>query len=341
MRQGLSAVLLAVLMTPAMAQDREEGPLSEKAKKSYQKGLENLRNHRNDFALDEFKKADKQDGGHCYACQTKMIKYGVELGEWKAAELGAEEMIADAKEPKDVAYAHYQLAMILLNKGQQKHKEEIFSRAHEEAVKALAAYPEFQNARYVDGAALAQLGQDEAAKVEFEQFVKATPAGNPMRQRAMRYIRRPELVRARMAPAFALTTVDGKRISMDDLEGNVVLLDFWATWCEPCREALPHIRNVAKKFKGEPLVILSVSLDADESKWREFIEKNEMSWPQYRDGGFTGPISRLFGVTAIPHTFTIDADGVLQEEHVGDASIEGKLKKLIARLHQTSENPSK
>jgi acyl-CoA hydrolase len=57
----------------------------------------------------------------------------------------------------------------------------------------------------------------------------------------------------------------------------------------------------------------------------------EMTWPQYRDGGFTGPVAKMFGVTAIPHTSMIDADGVLQEEHVGDASIEGKLKKLLAQ----------
>jgi len=95
---------------------------------------------------------------------------------------------------------------------------------------------------------------------------------------------------ARLAPAFSVSTVDGRQISMDDLQGKVVLLDFWATWCGPCREALPHIRNVAKKFQGQPLVILSVSLDSDEE--REFIGKNEMNWPQYRDGGFTGPIAR-------------------------------------------------
>jgi hypothetical protein len=55
---------------------------------------------------------------------------------------------------------------------------------------------------------------------------------------------------------------------------------------------------------------------------REFIGKNEMTWLQYPDGGFTGPIAKLFNVTAIPHTVTIESDGVLQEEHIGDASIE-------------------
>jgi peroxiredoxin len=162
---------------------------------------------------------------------------------------------------------------------------------------------------------------------------------DPNRQRALRYISRPELVRSRMAPPFAVTTTDGQKISLDDLQGKVVLLDFWATWCAPCREALPHLKNVAERFHGEPLVILSVSLDSDELKWKEFITQNEMNWLQYRDGGFEGSVAKLFGVKAIPHTFTIDADGVLQDEHIGDASIEGKLKKLIARAHDLQSNP--
>jgi peroxiredoxin len=106
---------------------------------------------------------------------------------------------------------------------------------------------------------------------------------------------------------------------------------------------LPHIQQIAKEFQGQPLVILSVSLDGDEQKWREFITKNGMTWPQYRDGGFKGTLSRLFGVAAIPCTFTIDADGVLRDEHIGDTSVEGELKKLIARARETqaAETPAK
>lgn len=176
--------------------------------------------------------------------------------------------------------------------------------------------------------------QDEEAKAQFNKFLKMASSENPSRQRALRFLEQPELARARMAPPFSVTTADGERISMDDLQGKVVLLDFWATWCVPCREALPHIKQVAKKFQGEPLVVLSISLDTDEQKWKDFITKNEMTWPQYRDGSFAGPISRMFSVTAIPHTFTVDADGVLQDEHIGDASMEGKLKKLIARARE-------
>jgi thiol-disulfide isomerase/thioredoxin len=181
---------------------------------------------------------------------------------------------------------------------------------------------------------LAQLQRDDEAKARFEQYVKMKTVDDVNRRRALRYIDRVELARARMVPPFSITTVDGRQMSMDDLQGKVVLLDFWATWCGPCREALPHLRNVARKFEGEPLVIVSVSLDSDEQKWKEFIAKNEMTWPQYRDGSFEGRLAKTFSVNAIPHTFTIDADGVLQDEHIGDASIEGKLKKLLAHARE-------
>ncbi|MGD0546271.1 MAG: TlpA disulfide reductase family protein [Terracidiphilus sp.] len=141
-----------------------------------------------------------------------------------------------------------------------------------------------------------------------------------------------------MAPPFSLTALDGQRISMDGLAGKVVLIDFWATWCGPCREALPHIKQIARKFDGQPLVVLSISQDTDQAKWKEFVAKNGMTWLQYCDGGFPGRLAKQFSVNAIPATFTIDADGVLEDQHVGDANIEGKLKKLVARAAQAASS---
>jgi len=336
MRIATTSLALLFAIAPAVAQQKSDGPSDEKAQKTYKHALEALHDRRQDIALDEFKKANKQDGGRCFACQRQMITYGVELGQWKTAELAAQEMVAEAQGEQDKAIGHYQCAIVFMQEGLQKHKDEYFTRAHDEVSKVLTAYPNTPDAVLLDGKALAQLKQDDAAKAKFEQFVKMKPVDNPDRQRALRYMERPELARARMAPPFSITTTDGQRVSMDDLRGKVVLLDFWATWCGPCREALPHIQNVAKKFRGQPLVILSVSLDSDEQKWKEFIGKNEMTWPQYRDGGFTGPIAKMFNVTAIPHTFTIDADGVLQEEHIGDAAIEGKLKKLLVHAREVT-----
>jgi thiol-disulfide isomerase/thioredoxin len=335
MRYAAMVLVLACVVATARAQEKSEaGPSNEKAQKTYKEAMGYLHDHRTDLALDSFKKADKQDEGHCLACQQKMIKYGTELREWKVAEAAAEEMVAQAQSPKNIALAHFQFGSLLTHEGRDKHKEELFTRAHEEMLKALATGVKFPGAIYSDGLVLAQLKQDDAAKARFEEFVKLEPEDNPDRQRALRYISQPEMARARMAPPFAVTTIDGQRVSMDDLTGKVVLLDFWATWCGPCREALPHMKEIAKKFEGQPLVVLSISLDGDENKWKEFIAKNEMTWLQYRDGGFTGPIAKGFGVEAIPHTFTIDADGVLQDERIGDASIEGKLKKLVSRARE-------
>jgi thiol-disulfide isomerase/thioredoxin len=315
-------------------QEPVDGPTNEKAKKTFLEAREQEKKHAAQWALDGFKKADKQDDGHCVACQRKVVRYAIQLGDWKAAEFAAGELVGEAKGERNMALAHFELGRVLLEEGIDKKKEELFSRAHEEFTKAVESYASFPDAIYQDGIVLAHLKQDDAAKACFERYAKLHPADDPERQRALRFASQPELARARMAPPFAVTTLDGKRISLDDMQGKVVLIDFWATWCGPCREALPHMKDLAKKFQEQPLVVLSISLDDDEQKWKDFISKYGMTWPQYRDGGFTGPIATQFGVKAIPHTFTIDADGVLQDEHIGDASIEGKIKKLIARSRE-------
>src|SRR5262249_24825457 len=113
-------VLWAIAIMPLQAQEQAEGPTSEKAQKTYKEGLEYLKRRMPQAALDEFKKADKQDSGHCVACQKKMIKYGTELVDWKAAETGAAEMVTDAKGDKEIALAHYQFGLVLMSEGVQR-----------------------------------------------------------------------------------------------------------------------------------------------------------------------------------------------------------------------------
>jgi thiol-disulfide isomerase/thioredoxin len=335
------ALMLFCSLLSLHAQETVEGPTNEKAQKTYREALQHLREHRPEWALEGFKKADKQDGGHCLDCQKKVIQFAPQFQDYKSAETAAAEVVGEAKGDKQLALAHFEYGMVFFQEGGVKHKDEFFARAHDEFTKALASFANFPDCIFADGRSLAYLKQDDAAKAQFEHFVQLHPDDNAKLQRALRYISQPELARARMAPPFAVTTTSGQRVSLDDLQGKVVLIDFWATWCAPCREALPHMRELVKKFRDEPLLVLSVSLDEDEQKWKDFIEKNEMTWPQYRDGGFKGPISRSFAVEAIPHTFTIDVDGVLQDEHIGDASIEGKIKKLLKRAHevQAAEKP--
>jgi thiol-disulfide isomerase/thioredoxin len=250
-------------------------------------------------------------------------------------------MIAQAKGPVPTAIAHAEAGEVLLREGMAKKKQDLWTASDQEFQKALASAPNFPEAIFFDGVDLAFLKQDAAAKAQFTHYLALTKGETVDRARAQRYVDNPELARARMAPPFKVQTIDGKDVALDNLTGKVVLIDFWATWCGPCRAALPHLQEIAKKFQGQPLVILSISLDSDEAQWKAFVAKNNMTWLQYRDGGFNGPVAKLFAVQAIPATFTIDTDGVLQDQHVGDASIEGKLKKLCERARQESASAPK
>jgi thiol-disulfide isomerase/thioredoxin len=338
MRAVLVAGVVLGMAGGAFAQT-ESGPADAKARKTLEAGMEWVQRHDYGAAVDSFKKANKQDGGHCGECAYKIVKYGMMSGDFRDADAAAQQLIADAKDPMHAGLAHTDRATVLLREGLTEKKADCFAGADKEFQLAMAVYPATADLYFYDGLALAHINQDDAARARFEKYLLLAPKDDVQRERAQRYIDNPGLARARMAPAFAVATMDGQQISLDGLAGKVVLIDFWATWCGPCREALPHIRDIAQRFSGEPLVVLSVSLDNDETAWRNFVAKNGMSWLQYRDGGFNGPVSKLFGVNAIPHTFTIDADGVLQDEHVGDASLEGKLKKLCARARQLQEAP--
>jgi thiol-disulfide isomerase/thioredoxin len=337
--RAVAITALAVALASAGFAQTGNGPADPKAQKTFQSAMDWVRQHDYAAAVDSFKKANKQDGGHCGECAYKIVKYGMMSGNFRDADAAAQQLIADAKDPMQTGLAHTSRATVLLREGLVQKKAESFAEADREFQLAMAAYPATADLYFYDGLALAHLSQDDAAKARFEKYLALAAKDDVQRERAQRYIDNPELARARMAPAFSVATLTGQQVSLDGLAGKVVLIDFWATWCGPCREALPHIREIAHRFSGEPLVVLSISLDNDETAWKTFVAKNDMTWLQYRDGGFNGQIAKLFSVNAIPHTFTIDADGVLQDEHIGDASLEGKLKKLCARARQLQEAP--
>jgi thiol-disulfide isomerase/thioredoxin len=314
------------------------GPTDPKAVKTFQSALEFERKGEKSWALDEFRKAFKQDNGRCWACLGHAYQLAIGIGDYKDAEEIARQWLPLAQSDAERASVHYGLAMSLLDQGiLDTRKEKYFTESRDEFQQVLALRPSQALAEFYLGVSLAYLHQDDEARAAFRHFLDHDTSAPQLHDRAARFLERIDLARARMAPAFELTTLDGRHITMDGLAGRVVLIDFWATWCGPCREALPHIRDIVRKYHDQPLVVLSISLDSDEAKWRDFVGKNGMTWLQYRDGGFGGNIAKMFNVTAIPATFSIDADGVLEDQHVGDAGIEGKLKKMMARAVELQE----
>ncbi len=311
-------------------------PTDPKARKTFASAQE-WENHRHyEAAMDDYRKANKQDGGNCRDCLRRAYILTLQIGDFKDREEIAREMLQQSGSDAERASVHYLMALALQDEGVHDKKDKCFSESCDEFKTALELEPRLALTHFGYGISLAHLHQDDAARGEFAAFLAQDKKSSDLHDRARRYMERIELARAKMAPPFSLITLDGRHISLDGLTGKVVLIDFWATWCGPCREALPHIRQIAKKFDGQPLAVLSISLDSDEAKWKGFVGKNGMTWMQYRDGGFEGRISKQFNVTAIPATFTIDADGVLEDQHVGDADIEGKLKKLIAEAAEAA-----
>lgn len=324
--------------TPKSDQPKPGEPTDPKARKTFASAIDWEKHHDLTSAISDFRKANKQDGGHCTECLHRAFDLALSDGQYKDATDVARDWLLISVTDTDKGFNHYRLAIALQRQGIRDKKEKCISESGEEFKTAFELEPRLTEAHFDYGVSLAYLHQDDAARAEFTAFLNKDRTSPSLHSRAERYLERVDLARAKMAPPFSVATLDGKTVSMDGLAGKVVLIDFWATWCGPCREALPHIRKIAQKFEGQPLVVLSISLDNDQSKWKDFVAKNEMTWMQYRDGGFDGAIAKKFNVNAIPATFTIDADGVLEDQHVGDADIEGKLKKLIARAAELANH---
>ena len=281
-------------------------------------------------ALDEYKKANKIAGGQCMACLSSIYTLAINTGEYKDAAEAAAARAAIAPNARIKSDAELMEARALYIPLGDKPKEAKLAAVHEVLASAVKDDAGNISARYMDGRVLAQLGRLDEAREAFAECVKTALPNDPVLGRMKRFAQEPELSYQRRAPAFTVIALDGSKFTLDEMSGHVVLIDFWATWCGPCNEELPHLKRIAKEFAGQPLVMISISWDADEAKWKQFIQKNEMTWAQYRDTDHK--LTAQFGVNAIPHYFTIDSDGVLTSEMLGSGSdVEGKLKKLLVK----------
>ncbi len=335
---SLCLVCVAAIPSGLRAQSNPGGPNDLKAQKIFDEAAQSARRGDKESAANEYRKANKQDGGHCTTCLNRAYNLALESGNYKIAQAVVADQMPLAESDQDRAELHFRLALALERRGIKEKRDALFTESCDELKTALALDPQYSRLHYLMGISLAWLHQDDAARKEFNAFLSQDHDDPSLHERARRYAERIGLARSRMAPPFAATTIDGQRISLDSLAGKVVLIDFWATWCPPCVAALPHIREIAREFEGQPLVVVSVSLDSDDAKWRAFVTKNGMAWVQIRDGRFTGPLAQVFDIRAIPATLTIDADGVLEDQHEGDAAIDGKLRNLVAQAQDLANH---
>jgi thiol-disulfide isomerase/thioredoxin len=128
---------------------------------------------------------------------------------------------------------------------------------------------------------------------------------------------------------FAYEEISGKKVSMTDLKGKVVLVDVWATWCGPCKVEIPHLKKLENEFKDKAVEFVSISVDVlkDKEKWRKFVEDNQLGGTQLFAGGW-GEITKYYDITGIPRFMVFDQQGKIVTADAPRPS-EPELKQLL------------
>jgi len=124
-----------------------------------------------------------------------------------------------------------------------------------------------------------------------------------------------------LAPGFTLPDLEGTPVRLSDFRGKVVLLDFWATWCGPCRMEVPHFKELTEKYGGQGFVVLGVALDETGAEVvRPFVQKQDIRYPIVIGDQYTA--GRYGGVGALPTTFLLDREGRVVKKYVGYRDLE-------------------
>ena len=130
--------------------------------------------------------------------------------------------------------------------------------------------------------------------------------------------------------AIKFTAVDGRPVDLEKLRGKVVLIDFWATWCGPCVQEVPHVKATYEKLHDKGFEIVGVSFDEKKPALQNFVSAQKIAWPQYFDGkGWDNRFGTRFGIESIPTMWLVDKKGLLRDVDARDG-LEAKAVKLLS-----------
>jgi len=133
-------------------------------------------------------------------------------------------------------------------------------------------------------------------------------------------------------PGFDVRDLDGKPLSLANHKGKVVLLDFWATWCPPCRAEIPNVVATYNKYHDQGFDVIGISLDQDRQKLLSFTKENKMPWPQFFDGqGWQNALAMKYGIESIPATYLLDGSGVIIATDLHGDELEQAVAKALLK----------
>jgi peroxiredoxin len=279
-------------------------------------------------AFDAFKKANQLRHDSCADCFFDMAVAQDKLGEFDDALKSCDKALSCASEDPVRVASHNLKGNILQNMGDPKK----LSTAESEYRAALQLDPNNGMAHVNLGVVLLRESHEVDGIAELNAYLRLNPDGRDARY-ARKVIADPKRAGDPLAPEFSVRTLDGQEISLDQLEGKILVMDFWATWCPPCVKSVPELKELTKKYPSSKLVLISFSADSDQQAWRDFISKKDMEWPQYWD--HDGRIRNAFGVSAFPTYIVVDQEGFIRERIVGlnpQLTVVGHLKDTLKAM---------
>lgn len=253
------------------------------------------------------------------------------LGDDRNAIRACDRALALTEDPLVQAEAFNTKGLVLFARACAKSKpdEADLAAAEHQFRAALQLSPNLHIARYNLGMLRLKAGAASEGVEWLNGYLAADPDG-AMAATARAIVADPRGTRRDVAPGFSIVTEEGKRLDLDGLRGKVVVVDFWASWCGPCRETIPVLRDLARKYQNAPFVLISISVDRDAGAWRDALVSERMTWPQYRDVG--GVIADKYRVEAVPTTALIDGDGIIRDWIEGSRS--GYSSKLDSEIQK-------
>jgi thiol-disulfide isomerase/thioredoxin len=327
-----TVVLLVALGLPQCLPAQQPQSSDPAFKEQFERGQQALNIHNYKEAIDSFKKANKLQHDSCGECDFFMA-----IAFYNGKDFGR--TIEYCNKAMDAVKSNPTRALTHNLKGNA-----ITATAGSDAKKLVMAENEFRAAVELEPKMpvlhmnlannLLKQSRDEEGKQELQVCLSLNPE-EKLAVDAKRLLAHPERAREPIAPDFELTTLQGQQLSLSQLSGRVVVMDFWATWCPPCRESVPELKQLVKKYPVERLVLISVSADKDEKAWREFVSKKNMDWAQYRDTD--NKVIDAFAVHAFPTYLVIDGDGIVKQRMTGlnpQDSVVHRLKATLERMPQ-------
>jgi len=135
----------------------------------------------------------------------------------------------------------------------------------------------------------------------------------------------------KVAPEMESVDLDGNKVKLSDLKGNVVVIDIWATWCGPCKAMIPHTRELVERLKDKPFKVVSISFDDTKEEVTKFLEKEKMPWIHWFNGA-DGPIGKAWNIKYFPTIYVIDSKGVIRFKGVRGKDMDQAVETLLGEM---------